>query len=84
VLRLRHRHAVARHDELETPIRAEQRGKLISLLRYCGYKDFTDQLVACFTKADAAIAQAQMEMFPQKLSVTPPGSEEDPRLADAG
>jgi hypothetical protein len=69
---------------LETPIPGEQRGKPISLLRYCGYNDFADQLVACFTKADAAIAQAQMEMFPQGSSATAPGSEENPRTAGAG
>jgi hypothetical protein len=69
---------------LEAPIPQEQRGKLIGLLRgYCGYKDFADQLLACLAKADAAIAQAQIEMFPQESSATAPGSE-DPRLADAG
>jgi hypothetical protein len=54
---------------LETPIPAEQRGKLISFLwGYCGYKDLADQLLACLAKADAAIAETQIEMFPQDAS----------------
>ncbi len=53
---------------LENPIPEEKRGKIVSLLRYCGYQNFADQLLHHWAEADAAIAQAQTEMLCQELS----------------
>ena len=53
---------------LEVAMPDEKRGKIVSLLRFCGYKDFADQLLLCWAEADAAIARAQIEMLPQQSS----------------
>ena len=54
---------------LETPITKEKRGLIVSLLRgSCGYKDFTDQLLDCWAKADATIARQELEMLPPQSS----------------
>lgn len=67
----------------ENPIPEEEREKIVSLLQYCGYLSFSDQLLRHWAEADAAIAEAQSDMPPQELSVAGPGSEGDPQLADA-
>jgi hypothetical protein len=53
---------------LENPITVEKREKIVSLLRYCGYKNFADQLLHHWAEADAAIAEAQTEMLCQESS----------------
>jgi hypothetical protein len=53
---------------LANPIRKEKRGKIVSHLRYCGYKGLVDQLLDCWAKADEAVAPRQLEMFPHQSS----------------
>jgi hypothetical protein len=51
---------------LENPIPEEKRGRIVSLLRYCRYRDFADQLLDCWAKADDANARSQLDMFPHQ------------------
>jgi hypothetical protein len=60
---------------LENPIREEKRGTIVNLLRYCGYKNFADQLSRRWLELDEAQAPRNGG---DESTMSPGGREEEP------